>query len=77
MINSGTAQVSIEIVKRGPDTELSKVTAAKAMKCLEQLKGCEAHSTVIVSRVDAGVFKKLGINLTCEPEYQSDTLFHM
>ncbi len=51
--------------------------AAKAMKHLADLKGCEAHSTVIISRVDANIFKKLGINLTCEPEYQSDNLFHM
>lgn len=39
MINSGTAQVSIEILKRGPDTELSKVTAAKAMKIVSQKSG--------------------------------------
>ena len=39
MINSGTAQVSIEILKRGPETELSKVTAAKAMKIVSQKSG--------------------------------------
>ncbi len=50
--------------------------AAKAMECLSGLRGCEAHATVIVSSVDAEIYKKLGINLTCEPEYQSNTLFH-
>ncbi len=50
--------------------------AARAMDCLSSLRGCEAHTTVIVSSVDAEIYKKLGINLTCEPEYQSNTLFH-
>ena len=39
MINSGTAQVKIEILKRGPETELSKVTASKAMKIVAQKSG--------------------------------------
>ncbi|MCQ2488053.1 MAG: DUF1846 domain-containing protein [Clostridia bacterium] len=50
--------------------------AAKAMSCLPKLRGCEAHSTVIVSSVDDNIFKKLGINLTCEPEYQTNSLYH-
>lgn len=50
--------------------------AAKAMACLPQLRGCEAHSTVLVSRVDENTFRKLGINLTCEPKYQTKSLYH-
>ena len=50
--------------------------AALAISCLEGLRGCEAHTTVIVSNVDAQIYKKLGINLTCEPEYEYNTLFH-
>ncbi len=50
--------------------------AAKALQCLPELRGCEAHSTVIVSGVDESTFKKLGINLTCEPEYQTNSLYH-
>ena len=50
--------------------------AEMAMQQLSKLKGCEAHTTVIISQVDAGVFKKLGINMTCEPEYESNKLFH-
>ena len=38
--------------------------AAEAMKMLPLLKGCEAHSTVILSSVDSDVFRKLGVNLT-------------
>lgn len=50
--------------------------AALALRQLPKLKGCEAHTTVIISQVDASIFKKLGINMTCEPVYQSDNLFH-
>lgn len=51
-------------------------TAALAMKQLPRLKGCEAHSSVILSRVDETVFQKLGINITCEPQYQTNKLYH-
>ncbi len=51
-------------------------TAALAMRQLSRLRGCEAHSTVILSRVDENVFHKLGINITCEPQYQSKKLYH-
>lgn len=51
-------------------------TAALAMQQLPKLRGCEAHSTVILSRVDENVFQKLGVNMTCEPQYQSKRLYH-
>lgn len=51
-------------------------TAALAMQQLPKLKGCEAHSTVILSRVDENVFQKLGVNVTCEPQYQTKKLYH-
>ncbi len=51
-------------------------TAALALEQLPKLRGTEAHSTVILSRVDENVFKKLGVNLTCEPQYQTKKLYH-
>ena len=45
--------------------------AKKAMEQIEKLRGCEVHSTVILSPVDERIFKRLGINLTCEPKYQA------
>ena len=51
-------------------------TAEVAMQQLAKLEGCEAHSTVILSQVDINVFKKLGVNLTCEPIYQTKKLYH-
>ena len=51
-------------------------TAAHAMEQLDKLKGAEAHSSVILSRVDGDTYRKLGINFTCEPRYQSNNLYH-
>ena len=51
-------------------------TAEQALKQLPKLRGCEAHSTVILSQVDDSIFRKLGINLTCEPKYQTKKLYH-
>lgn len=39
MIKSGTAYVRIEIVKKGPDTKLSRQTAAKASQIMAKLSG--------------------------------------
>ena len=50
--------------------------AACAMKQLPLLKGCEVHSTVILSPVDNNTFKRLGVNLTCDPQYQTHKLYH-
>jgi len=51
-------------------------TAALAMQQLSKLRGCEAHASVILSRVDENVYQKLGVNLTCEPKYQTKKLYH-
>ena len=50
--------------------------AERAMDQLGKLRGCEAHSTVILSRVDENLFQKLGVNVTNEPRYQVKRLFH-
>lgn len=49
---------------------------AQALKALSLLKGCEAHSSVILSETDINVYKKLGIRLTMEPVYRSKKLYH-
>ncbi len=51
-------------------------TAELALKQLNKLKGCEVHSSVILSQVDEQIFKKLGINLTCEPKYETKKIYH-
>ncbi len=50
--------------------------AKKASDALTQLRGCEAHSTVMLSQVDYDIYRKLGINLTCEPHYDTKKLYH-
>ena len=44
--------------------------AEQAMEQLYKLHGCEVHSSVILSAVDEKTFKRLGVNLTCEPRYK-------
>ena len=44
--------------------------AEAAMEQLGKLRGCEIHSSVILSEVDEQVFKRLGANLTCEPRFK-------
>ena len=50
--------------------------AMRAMQQLSALNGCDVHTTVIVSSVDDNVFKRLGMNITCEPVYERNTLYH-
>ena len=50
--------------------------SAKALKHLYDLRGCEAHSTVILPQSDEDAFRKLGVNITCEPKYTSKKLYH-
>ena len=39
----------------------------KALEQLPLLKGCQVHSTVMLSEVDRKIFQKLGVGLTCDP----------
>ena len=43
--------------------------AEHAMQQLSKLRGCDVHSTVMLSPVDERTFKRLGVNLTCEPQF--------
>ena len=55
---------------------VSSKRAALALEQLDNLKGLEAHSSVILSSTDKRTFKKLGVNMTCEPKYQVKKLYH-
>ena len=50
--------------------------AAYAIDQLDKLRGCEAHSSVILSHVDEELFKKIGVNISFEPKYQAKKLYH-
>lgn len=49
--------------------------ARKCLSHLDELKGCNAHSTYILSASDENTLKKLGINITCEPHFENNNLF--
>jgi uncharacterized protein (UPF0371 family) len=50
--------------------------AQVALEKVEMLKGCQAHSTTILSRSDEEAFRKLDIDVTCDPLYSSDNLYY-
>ncbi len=57
----------------------SAATSKDAQLALEQLpklKGCEVHTTVLLSQVDVRTFQRLGVHLTSEPRYERKSLFH-
>ncbi len=50
-------------------------TAELALEQLPQLRGCEAHSSDIITQDDNDTFLKLGVNLTCEPVFPTTDLY--
>ena len=50
--------------------------ARRAYAELPKLKDTEMHSTVVLAHVDSTTARKLGIQLTCEPVYQSKRSYH-
>ena len=56
-------------------TAANNADAARAMEELGNLKGSEAHSTIILTDEDKNVLRKLGINVTFDPYYQYDKLY--
>lgn len=52
------------------------VCAARAIEKLPELRECEAHSSHMLYKADENPFRKLGVNLTCEPEFLDNTLFN-
>lgn len=58
---------------------VSAATNAASAIALEQLpflRGCEVHSSVILSPVDERIFKKIGLHLTCDPKYETNKKYH-
>ena len=50
--------------------------AQRALERLGSLKGSQAHCSVMLSSADRTTYKKLGIMLTCQPQYQTNRLYH-
>ena len=47
-----------------------------AKQQLPKLKGSDAHFTVILSEEDEKLLRRLGINVSCEPQYETKRLYH-
>ncbi len=50
--------------------------AKMALEQLKNLRGCEMHSTVLLSPVDVDVLHRLGILVSCEPKYETNRLYN-
>ena len=50
-------------------------TAQIAMEKLKELRGCEVHTTHIPTPGDEAGFRRLGINLTSDPNFSTHSLF--
>ena len=50
--------------------------AAQAIAAAEELKGCDAYFSVIISPTDEKLYRSLGINVCCEPKYELHTYYH-
>mgnify|MGYP000762199164 CR=1 FL=1 len=61
-----TDEILIALSSSAASSEL----AAAAMHQLPNLKGCDVHSTVLLSNVDTSTLNRLGMYLTCDPVYE-------
>ena len=55
---------------------LSDENAKRALEKLPELKHAEVHASVILAQVDVDVFRRLRVNLTTAPKYQTSKLYH-
>ena len=57
-------------------TSATSPVAARVLTGLEELRGCDAFFSVIISATDEELLKKLGINVCCEPKYERAGIYH-
>lgn len=50
--------------------------AKLALMELQNLRGLDAHSSVILSEADADSFRRLGVHITYEPKFETSKLYH-
>lgn len=66
-----TDEILIALSMSAGVSEVAKL----ALDQLPKLRGCQVHTSVMLSDVDIKVFKKLGIQLTSEPRYEYKRLY--
>lgn len=55
----------------------SNPEARQALEQLRNLKGCQAHTSVMLSEVDIRQARILGVELTCEPQYEKHKEYYI
>ena len=50
--------------------------AEKLLQHIDDLRGCDAFFSVIISATDEHLYKTLGINVCCEPKYEQHRYYH-
>ena len=50
--------------------------AAKVIEHVGDLRGCDAFFSVIISSTDERLYRKLGINVCCEPKFEQHSYYH-
>ena len=57
-------------------TSATDPVAKRVIDGLELLPGADAFFSVIISSTDEALYRKLGINVCCEPKYERVSLYH-
>ena len=57
-------------------TAANNEQAALALAQLPKLRGCQAHTSVMLSTVDIKLFKRLDVQLTSEAKYENKRIYH-
>ena len=55
---------------------LNDVVPRELIDNADKLRGCDAYFSVIISEEDAKLYKRLGINVSCEAKYEVKSLYH-
>lgn len=53
----------------------SDANARQALDQLQNLRGCDVHTTTILGSVDTAIFRNLGVEVTSEPIFQTNALY--
>lgn len=74
--NKVTALDAEEILIALSISAATNPTAELALNKLALLKGGQAHSTTILGKNDEQTFRKLGVDVTCDPEFPTENLYY-
>ncbi|MCK5130426.1 MAG: DUF1846 domain-containing protein [Clostridiales bacterium] len=78
ILNNKNPQLNIEEVLIALSiSSNTNPTSKLAYEKLLELKNCEVHSTVILSQMDESMFRRLGINFTCDAQFATKDLFYI